>query len=52
VNLNLQGPPSGIVGGTSVASLTVTAVPEPSTAALVVVGLLVPVVARRAARTN
>ena len=51
VNLNLQGPPTGAVGGTSVTSLTVTAVPEPSTAALVVVGLLVlPVVARRAAR--
>lgn len=51
VNLQFLGPPSGVVGSGSVTSLTLTAVPEPSTAALVVVGLLVlPVVARRAAR--
>ena len=35
------GPPAGVVGSSSLSSLTVTAVPEPSTAALVIVGLLV-----------
>ena len=44
-------PPAGVVSSSSLTSLTLTAVPEPSTAALVVVGLLVLlVVARRATR--
>ena len=48
VNLNLQGPPAVALGSSSVASLTLSAVPEPSTAALAIVGLLVLlVVARR-----
>ena len=43
-------PPAGVVSSSSLTSLTLTAVPEPSTAALVIVGLLVLVVARRATR--
>ena len=44
-------PPAGVVSGSSLTSLTLTAVPEPSTAALVIVGLMVlPVVARKAPR--
>jgi hypothetical protein len=44
-------PPAGVVTSSSLTSLTLTAVPEPSTAALVVVGLLVLlVVARKAPR--
>jgi hypothetical protein len=45
-------PPAGVVTSSSLTSLTLTAVPEPSTAALVVVGLLVLlVVARKAPRS-
>ncbi|HEY7089443.1 MAG TPA: hypothetical protein VH518_15200 [Tepidisphaeraceae bacterium] len=43
VNLNLQGPPSGVLGGNDLTSLTVTPVPEPAMAAVLVIGLLVPV---------
>ena len=50
VNLNLQAPSTSVLGGTTVASLTVTAVPEPSMATLALIGVLLPVVARRAAR--
>ena len=47
VNLNLQGPPSSVLGGNDLTSLTVTAVPEPATsAALLVTGLVVAVVGR------
>jgi len=44
-------PPAGVVTSSSLTSLTLTSVPEPSTAALVVVGLLVLfIVARKAPR--
>ena len=44
-------PAAGVVSSNSLTSLSITPVPEPSTAALVAVGLLVlPVVARRATR--
>src|SRR5262249_42321451 len=50
VNLNVGGPPTGVVAAPSVTSLTAPAAPEPSTAALMIVGLLVlSVVAGRAA---
>lgn len=50
VNLNLQAPTTSVLGGTTVASLTVTAVPEPAMATLVLVGVLMPLLAGRAAR--
>lgn len=50
VNLQVLGPPAGVVGSSSVASLTVTAVPESSNAVLVMVGLLVLLGARTAPR--
>ena len=49
VNLLVVGPPAGIVDS-GLTTLTVTAVPEPSIAVLAMVGLLVLVVARKAAR--
>src|SRR5262245_58880193 len=42
-------PPAGVVTSSSLTSVTITAVPEPSTAALVVVGLLVLIAAARKA---
>ena len=50
VNLNLQGPPSGAVGGTTISSLTVTPVPEPATAGLLVAGLFVAVAQKKRGR--
>jgi hypothetical protein len=40
VNLQVPGPPAGIVGSSSVTSLTVTPVPEPSSPMLVIAGTL------------
>jgi hypothetical protein len=52
VNLTLLGPPSGAVGGTTISSLTVTPVPEPATAGLVIAGLLLVAHKRRGRKSR